>query len=276
MTSATPLTDFSRLCLHTMTTRPWKLREAIDGYTRADVPAITVWRQALEPYGAAEAGRMLRGSGLRVVSLCRGGFFAARDGARRQAAIDDNLRAIDEARVIGAPLIVLVCGAVPGLPLAEAQRQIEDGIAAILPKAQAANVKLAIEPLHPMYADTRSAITTLKQANDIVERLNHPNLGVTVDVFHVWWDPELAMQIKRAAPWIFSFHTCDWKVEMSDMLNDRGLMGEGCIDLRGLRGMVEATGFAGAIEVEIFSNHYWALEQRQFVEQIKQAYLNHA
>lgn len=269
------ITDHSNLCLHTMTTKPWSLREAIDGYEKAGVPGITVWRQHLEPYGPEEAGRMLRDSGLHVVSLCRGGFFPADTAAGRQANIDDNRKAVDEAAAIGAPLIVLVCGAVPGMPLVEGRKQILDGIAKVLPYAAAANVKLAIEPLHPMYADSRSAVNTLAQANDMVEALASPFLGVTVDVYHLWWDPDLANQIARAGNTIFSFHLCDWRTPTRDILNDRGLMGEGCINLREIRGWVEAQGFSGYDEVEIFSTEYWAGDQAAFVERIKAAYLKH-
>lgn len=274
---AQALNDFSRLCIHTITTRPWSLADAIDGYTKAGVQGITVWRQALEPYGPAEAGRMLRDSSLEVVSLCRGGFFPAVDAAGRQRAIDDNRRAVDEAEAIGAPLIVLVCGAVPGMPLAEGRKQIADGIAAVLDHAAAANVKLSIEALHPMYADSRSAVNTLGQANDMVEAIASPWVGVTVDVYHLWWDPDLENQVARAGTngSLLSFHVCDWRTPTRDLLNDRGLMGEGCINIRGIRGWVESTGFGGFIEVEIFSDEYWAQDQAAFVERIKTAYLEH-
>lgn len=272
---ALPIDDYSRFCLHTMTTRPWSLRECIDGFVRAGVKGITVWRQALAPQGARESGHMLRDSGLTVVSLCRGGFFVADTAAGRQTAIDDNRRAIDEAQAIGAPLIVLVCGALPGIPLAEARRQIADGIAAVLPQAKAAGVKLAIEPLHPMYADARSAVNTLAQATDMAESLASDHVGVALDVYHVWWDDALEQQIGRcgALGKLLAFHLCDWRTPTRDMLNDRGLMGEGAIDLRTIRGWVEAAGFRGFHEVEIFSDAYWAGDQAEFVEKIKQAYL---
>ena len=269
-------TDLSRLCIHTMTTKPWSLAEAIAGFTRAGVPGITVWRMHLEPQGSKESGKMLRDSGLEVVSLCRGGFFPATTETDRQKAIDDNRRAIDEAAEIGAPLIVLVCGAVPGMPLEEGRRQIRDGIVAVLPDAEAAGVRLSIEPLHPMYADGRSAINTLRQANDMVEAIGSPWLGVTVDVYHVWWDPDLEREIERAGQTVFSFHICDWRTPTRDLLNDRGLMGEGCINIRRIRGWVEATGFAGFNEVEVFSTDYWAGDQAEFVDTIKRAYLDHA
>lgn len=258
-----------------MTTKPWSLREAVDGYVRAGVPAITVWRQHLEAVGADEAGRMLRESELKVVSLCRGGFFPGVTHAKRQFAIEDNKRAIDEARAIGAPLVVLVCGAVPGMPLAEARKQILDGIATVLDHARQAGVKLAIEPLHPMYAGDRSAVNTLEHANNMVAALRSPWVGVTVDVYHVWWDPYLESEIKRAGDTIFSFHVCDWRTPTRDLLNDRGLMGDGCINIPKIRKWVGATGFTGPIEVEIFSDEYWATDQTAYLEKIKAAFLKH-
>jgi sugar phosphate isomerase/epimerase len=267
------LEDYSRLCVHTMTTKPWSLEDAIAGYREAGVPGITVWRQHLKPYGAKEAGRMLRDSGLKVVSLCRGGFFPASSAADREAACNDNRRAIDEASEIGAPLVVLVCGAVPGIPLAEARQQIMDGIQAVLPHARAAQVKLSIEPLHPMYADSRSAVNTMEQANNMVVALASEWVGLTVDVYHVWWDPCLQSEIMRAGRKIFSFHVCDWRTPTRDLLNDRGLMGEGCINIRQIRAWVEQAGFRGFVEVEIFSDELWAQHQPRLVARIKDAYL---
>ena len=272
---ADKLEDHSRLCIHTMTTKPWSLKEAIDGYAKAGVPGITVWRQHYDGMGAKEAGKMLRDSGLEVVSLCRGGFFPATSGMAREEARNDNRKAIDEAAEIGAPLVVLVCGAVPGMELAMARQQILDGIHAILPHAKSAGVKLAIEPLHPMYADDRSAVNTLEQANNMVTVFDSEWLGVTVDVYHVWWDPFLRAEIKRAGKSILSFHVCDWRTPTTDLLNDRGIMGEGCIDIRQIRGWVEEVGFNGYIEVEIFSNRCWELDQQKYVERLKRAYLQH-
>ncbi len=272
-----PLTDLSRLCIHTITTKPWSLGECIDNYTAAGVPAITVWRQALAPQGAKESGRMLRESGLRVTSLCRGGFFPADSQAKRQEAIDDNLRAIEEAAEIGAPLIVLVCGADPAKPLAESRREIADGIVAVADAAKAAGVRLGIEPLHPMYADTRSAVNTMGQANDMAERIAHSHVGVTADVYHLWWDPSLEAEIRRcgSAGKLFSFHVCDWRFPVRDILNDRGLMGDGCIDVPRIRGWAEESGFDGDIEVEIFSDKYWSLDQGEWLSKIKAAYLKY-
>jgi len=275
--SAQPLTDLSRLCLHTITTRPWSIEQATEEYARAGVRGVTVWRQWLEGRDPARVGQNLRAAGLEVVSLCRGGFFPAVDAPGRQRAIDDNLQAIDEAAGLGAPLVVLVCGAVPGQALEVSRDQIAEGILAVLPRAAAAGVRLAVEPLHPMYADSRSAINTLRQANEMCDRIGSPLLGVTVDVYHLWWDPELRQQIERCgrAGRLFSFHVCDWRTPTEDLLNDRGLMGEGCINVRQIRGWVEEAGFQGFVEVEIFSNRYWAMDQNEFLEKIEKAFLEH-
>ena len=273
-----PLTDFSRLCVHTITTKPWSIEEATDRYAAAGVNGITVWRQWLDGRDIAATGEALRAAGIEIVSLCRGGFFPATDAAGRQRAVDDNFKAIDEAEALGAPLVVLVCGADPAQPLAESRRQIVDGIAAVLDRAGQAGVKLAIEPLHPMYADTRSAVNTLRQANEMCDRLDSPLVGVAVDVYHLWWDPDLESEIQRSgrADRILAFHVCDWRSPTEDLLNDRGLMGEGCINVPEIRGWVEENGFDGFIEVEIFSNQYWAMDQGEFLEKIKRAYLEHA
>lgn len=277
MTPAEPLTDFSRLCLHTITTRPWAMETAIARYAMAGVRGVTVWRQWLEGRDIAAVGRAARNAGLETVSLCRGGFFPAKDAAGRRAAMDDNLRAIDEAWQLGAPLVVLVCGAVPGQPLDVSRCQIADGIAAVLDRAEQAGVRLAVEPLHPMYADSRSAINTLRQANDLCDRLASPHVGVVVDVYHVWWDPDLEAEIARTgrAGRLWAFHVCDWRTPTEDLLNDRGLMGEGCIPLRQIRAWVERAGFRGLIEAEIFSNRYWAMDQHAFLAMIKEAYLKY-
>lgn len=274
---AEPLKDFSRLCVHTITTKGWELEEAIDRYVEADVSGITVWRQWLDGRDPAVAGERIRAAGLKVVSLCRGGFYPALEEKSREEAIKDNKQAIEDAAAMGAPLVVLVCGAIPGQSLVESRKQITDGIAATLPLAESLGVKLAIEPLHPMYADDRSAINTLASANDVCDELNHPLVGIAFDVYHLWWDSDLAAQTKRTAEAnrLFAYHACDWMTPTTDLLNDRGLMGEGCIDLRAIRGMVEGAGFDGMIEVEVFSNRWWEKPTEEFLQAIKQSYLNH-
>ena len=267
----------SRCCVHTITTKPWSLQEAAGNYARAGIRGITVWRDALNGLSPKEAKTILEDHGLEVVSYCRGGFFPHPNNEGRQAAIDDNRRALDEARAIGAPILVLVCGAALGQPLALSRTQIRNGIEAILPHTAASGVSLAIEPLHPMYADERSAINTLQQANDLAESFASPWVGVAVDVYHLWWDPDLQSEIKRCGKNgnLLAFHVCDWKTPTEDLLLDRGLMGEGCIDIREIRNWVENAGFRGFIEVEIFSNRYWKMDQAQFLKQIVNTYLNY-
>jgi len=269
--------SLDRLCVHTITTKPWPIETAAERFAAAGVKGITVWRDAMEGRNPSHVGAMLRDRGLSIVSLCRGGFFPAPTAAGRTKALDDNRRAISEAQALGAPLVVLVCGAVPGLPLTEARAQIRDGIAELLPDCAAAGVKLAVEPLHPMYADSRSAINTLGQANDLCEQLNSPWVGVAVDVYHLWWDPALEAEIARCGRLgkLFAYHVCDWKTPTTDLLLDRGLMGEGCIPLRQIRGWVEAAGFKSWNEVEVFSNTHWAGDQDQFLSKIVQSYRDH-
>jgi sugar phosphate isomerase/epimerase len=264
-----------RLCVHTITTKPLSLEECLVHFPQRGVSGITIWRQALEGRDLGSVARQTRDAGLEVVSLCRGGFFPAATAAGRQAAIDDNLKAINQAHAIGAPLIVLVCGAVPGQSLVESRKQIADGIAAVLPAAEQAGVKLAIEPLHPMYADDRSAVNTMRQAHEICDLLGSPkSVGIALDVYHVWWDPELKSQIDLAGQTgrLQAFHICDWRTPTIDLLNDRGLMGEGCINIKEISDWVDATGFTGYREVEIFSNRLWAMDQHVFLEKIAASY----
>ena len=272
-----PFTDLSRLCIHTITTKPWALEEAVRRFSAAGVKGITVWRQALESRDVAASGRMIRDHGLSIVSLCRGGFFPSATDQGRQLAIDENKRCIEQAAALGAPLIVLVCGAVPGQSLVESRKQITDGIAALVPMAAAAKVKLAIEPLHPMYADDRSAINTMAQARAVCNQLKSPWIGIAADVYHLWWDENLQAEIAAAGreDTLFAFHVCDWRTPTIDLLNDRGLMGEGCIPLRQIRSWVEEAGFNGFNEVEIFSDRHWARDQGEFLNDITNAYLKH-
>ena len=264
-----------RLCVHTVTTKQLSLDECLVEFPKRGVSGITFWRQALENRDLPSVARQARESGLEVVSLCRGGFFPALDAASRQRAVDDNLLAVEQAHALGAPLVVLVCGAVPGQPLSESRKQITEGIAAVLPAAAQAGVRLAIEPLHPMYADDRSAVNTLRQAHEICDALGSPEfLGIAVDAYHVWWDPELEAQIAHAGRTgrLLAFHICDWLTPTRDLLNDRGLMGEGCINLREMSAWVDAAGFSGHREVEIFSHRWWAAEPRHFLDEIAGSY----
>ena len=272
--SLIPITGLSKLCIHTITTKPWNIEEAAKNFSSKGVKGITVWRDALQGRNIKQTGQLLRDHDLTIVSLCRGGFFPGKDGAKRKIALDDNRRAIEEASELGTKLIVLVCGSDPEQPLEDSRKQIQDGIAAIISDAAAAGIQLAIEPLHPMYADTRSAINTLAQANELTEALSSPWVGVAVDVYHLWWDPLLEIEIKRCGKnnALLAFHICDWKTPTLDLLNDRGLMGEGCIPIKKIRSWVEATGFKGFNEVEIFSEQYWKQDQSIFLENIIKSY----
>ena len=255
------MTAAPRMSLNVYTVREqWDLREAIEGCARHGVPAIAPWRDKLEECGVQEAARMIADNGLDVSSLCRGGMFPAADAEGRQAALDDNRRALDDAAAIGAASLVLVVGGLPegSKDLSDARRQVQDGIAASLEHARDVGVPLAIEPLHPMYAADRACVNTLSQALDICDALGD-GVGVIVDVYHVWWDPELEAQIERAGTRILGFHVCDWLVPTTDLLLDRGMMGDGVIDLPRIRGWVERAGFEGYAEVEIMSARNWWL-----------------
>jgi sugar phosphate isomerase/epimerase len=272
---AAPLSDLSRCAVHTITTKPWPIERAIEAYAAAGIGGITVWRDALEGRDHALIGRRIQDAGLKPVALVRGGFFCHAQDGEREAALSDNRAAIREAAAIGAPMVVLVCGARPDQSLETSRGQIRDGIEALLPEARDKGVQLAIEPLHPMYADNRSAINTLKSANEMAEHFNCPEVGVAVDVYHLWWDPDLEVEIARCGRNgnLAAFHVCDWRTPTEDFLLDRGLMGEGCIDIPGIRSMVEKAGFAGFNEVEIFSTRRWAGDQDLWLREIAAAYL---
>lgn len=233
---------------------------AVEACLRNGVTAIAPWRDQVEAIGLREAARIVHGNGLRVTGLCRGGMFPAADAESRNKAHESNLRAIEEAAVLGAECLVMVCGGLaPGSrDIAAARRQVAEGIAAVLPRARAAQVPLAIEPLHPMYAADRSVISTVDEALDLCAALGH-GTGIVLDVYHTWWDPKLAAGIARAGAMgaIRAHHICDWLVPTRDLLLDRGMMGDGVIDLQGYRAMVEAAGYAGPQEVEIFSRDDW-------------------
>ncbi len=276
--AASVIEDLSRCAIHTFTNKPWSLRQCIDGYREAGVGALSVWRNVITPREGGvspdEAAKMLADAGMEVPALVRGGFFPAFEESRRQEAIDENLRCIDEAKTIGAEMVVLVVGAVPGMSLPEARKHTAVGIASSLQHAQDCGVKLAIEPLHPMYAANRSCINRMAEAREICEAIGHPMLGIAVDVYHLWWDADLKWEIDVAGEQetLFAFHVCDWRVETRNMLTDRGLMGEGCIDIPTIRGWVEDAGFRGYNEVEIFSDEYWSMDQAAYVKKITEAY----
>ncbi len=267
--------DFSNdhhwLSLNTATLRrQGDLAEIIDACARHGIRAIDPWREQVAAVGLDRAARMMRDAGLELSGYCRGGLFPC-DAAHRSEMRDDNRRCIDEARALGAPCIVLVAGGLPqyARPGSEpskdifaARAQVEDALAEMLDYARQVGQPLAIEPLHPAYAADRACVNTTKHALDICDRLDpQPSgaLGVALDVYHIWWDPEVMEQIARAGRdrRILAFHVCDWLVPTRDILNDRGMMGDGVIDIKRYRAAVEAQGFAGYCEIEIFSNDWW-------------------
>lgn len=272
------LKDLSSMCIHTITLKHWNIEYAAEKFYEAGVGGITVWRDALTGRNIRETGNMLRQKNLQIVSLCRGGFFPSTDTSTRKKAIEDNIRAIDEAHELGAPAVVLVCGSSPAQSLHTSREQIKAGIEACIAHAEKKNIILAIEPLHPMYAGDRSAINTLSQANDLAEYFNSPYVGIAVDVYHLWWDPELENQLRRCAANgnLTALHICDWMVPTTDLLNDRGLMGEGCINIKQIRGWIEEGGFTGLNEVEIFSTRLWSTDQETYFKKIQEAYLSHS
>ncbi len=242
------------LSLNTATVRKqWTLAQMIDGCARHGIRGISPWRDQVGQMGLAAAAAAIKANGLAVTGLCRGGFFTAPDWR------DDNRRAIEEAHTLGARCLVLVVGGLaPGSKdLRGARQAVRDGIAEILPEARKAGVPLAIEPLHPMQAAERACINTLEQALDLCDALGE-GIGVAVDVYHTWWDPKLEVQIRRAARQrLLAYHICDWLVPTRDLLSDRGMMGDGVIDLPLIRSWMLSSGYAGFQEVEIFSELDW-------------------
>jgi sugar phosphate isomerase/epimerase len=255
-----------KLSLNTATTRKqWTLAQAIEGCARHGIEGISPWRDQVAQMGLAQAKKSIRENNLRVTGLCRGGFFTAKDWQ------DDNLRAIEEAHELGAQCLVLVVGGLleGSKDLLKSRQAVRDGIAAILPEARKAGVPLAIEPLHPMQAAERACINTLEQALDVCDALGE-GIGVAADVYHVWWDPKLESQLKRAARRLLAFHICDWLVPTRDLVNDRGMMGDGVIDLPRIRSHVTAAGYTGFQEVEIFSNDWWSRDPDEVLVTCKQ------
>jgi sugar phosphate isomerase/epimerase len=253
----------AELSLNTATVREqWSLAQCVDGCTRHGIGGIAPWRDKLHEAGVREGARIIKASGLTVTGLCRGGWYTAA-GALTPAVLDDNKRAVDEAAEIGAACLVMVVGGlVPGSrDLVGARSMVLEGLGRTLDHARAVGMPVAIEPLHPMYAADRACVNTLGQALDICDQLDSEQtgaIGVAADVYHIWWDPELDAQIKRAGKArLLAFHICDWLVPTRDMLTDRGMMGDGIIDIAGIRAMIEVAGFAGLNEVEIFSALNW-------------------
>jgi sugar phosphate isomerase/epimerase len=263
--------DLRHLSINTATLRKQlALPAIIEACVRHGVGAVCPWRDQVQAAGLAATARQIGEAGIGVSGYCRGGFFPAVDAAGLRAALEDNRQAVDEAKAIGAPCLVLVVGALPGAlagkpahkDIGLARTQVFDGIAATLEYARSVGMPLAVEPLHPMQGADRACINTLEHALDICDALDPAQtgaLGVAVDVYHTWWDPKLAVGIARAGgKRLLGYHVCDWLVPTRDLLNDRGMMGDGIVELGKVRALVEAAGYAGPVEVEIFSDVWWS------------------
>ena len=253
--------DPRRLSLNTATVRQqWTLDKIIDGCARHEIRGISPWRDQVQALGLERTAQLIRSNELTVSGYCRGGMFPGVDAAARRAADDDNRRAVDEALAVNAACLVLVVGGLPGdsKDIAGARSQVRDGLGRLLDYSRNAGMPLAIEPLHPMYAADRACVNTLEQANDLCDELGDDGLGIAVDLYHTWWDPQFQQQIERAGvDRLLAFHICDWLVPTTDMLLDRGMMGDGVIDIRSHRQAIEALGYSGLHEVEIFSRNNW-------------------
>ncbi len=261
--------DAKFLSLNAATVRTqWTLPQIIDGCARHGISGIAPWRDQVAAMGLKEAAARIRDAGLAVTGYCRGGMFPAVDRDGRRAALDENQRAVDEALTLGAQCVIVIAGGLPkngdgvvaSKDLAGAREMVRDGLGELLAYARGAGMPLALEPLHPMYAADRACVNTMEHANDLCDELGD-GLGIAVDAYHVWWDPHLKREIERASgkspSRLFAYHICDWLVPTTDLLTDRGMMGDGVIDLRLLRTWMEACGYRGFHEVEIFSANNW-------------------
>jgi sugar phosphate isomerase/epimerase len=251
------MADIQRLSLNQATVQNWSVAEAVDGCVRHGIPSIALWRHKIHETGLQQSARLVRDASLHVSSVCRGGMFPAATAEERKERIADNFRAVDEAKELNADSLVMVVGGCVGIPIVDARTMVIDGLAELVPYAQRQGVKIGLEPLHPMYAGDRSVLNTIDQALAMASPYSSNDVGLILDVFHIWWDPTVFEQIKRAAVRIFGFHTCDWLVPLPDVLLGRGMMGDGVINNHALRLAVDAAGYTGPIEVEIFNQALW-------------------
>jgi sugar phosphate isomerase/epimerase len=263
-----PALDGSRLSFNQITADHLSLAEAVEACGEAGIRWFGPWRHKLEP-GAAQR---IRDAGLRVSSLCRGGFFPAGDGAARAERDEDNRTAVEQAAELGTDVLVLVCGPAPDGDLAGARRQVLEGIETLLPHAVEHGVRLGVEPLHPMMIAERSVVVTLAQALDLTERFDAEQVGVVIDAYHVWWDPQLEFQVERAAGRILGYHVSDWLSPTPDLLAGRGMMGDGVIDLPHIRALVETAGYRGPIEVEVINPALARLESGQLMTTVRERF----
>ncbi|MFJ4198286.1 sugar phosphate isomerase/epimerase family protein [Streptomyces sviceus] len=274
------MTDLSRFSINQMTVKQLSLPELVDACRELGIGNVGLWREPVQSYGVEETAKLVRDAGLTVTTLCRGGFFTAIDPDERAAALDDNRRAVDEAATLGTDTLVLVSGGLPAgsKDLHGARERIADALAVLGPYAQEHGVRLAIEPLHPMYAADRCVVSTLAQALDLAERFPAQQVGVTVDTYHIWWDDHAPAQIARAGAGgrIHTFQLADWTTPLPEgVLNGRGQIGDGAIDMREWQRYVEAAGYTGAIEVELFNDALWARDGREVLAETAERFVAH-
>jgi sugar phosphate isomerase/epimerase len=262
------MADKQRLSLNQITTARWSVAEAVEGCARHGVPSIALWRDKIAETGIAACVRLVKDAGLHVSSVCRCGMFPALTEQERKKNIEDNFRAVDEAAAFHADSLVMVAGGCAGVGLEEARKMVADGIAALVPYARERGVRLGLEPLHPMFAADRSVLVTIGHALELASLYDPREVGVILDAFHIWWDPQVAELIARSAGRICGFHVSDWLVPLPDVLLGRGLMGDGVIDNRKLRVLVEQAGYRGPIEVEIFNRALWDADPDAVLTQV--------
>ncbi len=262
----------ARLSINQMTVRQASIKELVQLCSKHGIGHVGLWRDPVSRTGVRESARIVHDAGLHVSSLCRGGFFPADTEAKRRENLDDNRRAVEQAAELGTDLVVLVCGGMAGCNLDAARRTVVDGIRELQPFAEEHGIRLGVEPLHPMFAATRSVIVTLGQALGIAAELPG-NAGVVIDVYHVWWDPDLYPQIEKARGRIFGLHLSDWLDPMPDFVNGRGLMGNGVCEIRRVREAVDRAGYSGPIEIEIFNEKLWSMPADQVISLVKERYL---
>jgi sugar phosphate isomerase/epimerase len=274
------VTDLSRFSINQMTVKQLSLPELVDACRELGIGNVGLWREPVQSYGVEATAKLVRDAGLTVTTLCRGGFFTAIDPDERAAALDDNRRAVDEAATLGTDTLVLVSGGLPAgsKDLHGARERIADALSVLGPYAEEHGVKLAIEPLHPMYASDRCVVSTLTQALDLAERFPAQQVGVTVDTYHIWWDDNAPAQIARAGAGgrIHTFQLADWTTPLPEgVLNGRGQIGDGAIDMREWQRYVEAAGYTGAIEVELFNDALWARDGREVLAETAERFVAH-
>ena len=262
------MAETARLSLNQITVASWSVSQAVEGCVRHGIPSIALWRHKIAETGLASCVRLVRDAGLHVSSVCRGGMFPAPSQAARQANLEDNFRAVDEAAALQADSLVLVVGGSAETGLPEARKMVQEGIAALVPYARQCGVKLGIEPLHPMYAADRAVVNTIAQALELAATYGPHEVGLVLDVFHIWWDPQVLPSIAACAGRIYGFHVNDWLVPLPDLLLGRGMMGDGVIDNHTLRVAVDHAGYHGPIEVEIFNRILWDTDPDQVLTQM--------